>query len=417
MLARHRQSLILQAVRNDGSARVSDLTQQLGVSDMTIRRDLEVLAKDGLVEKVHGGAVLPGSHGGHEPGFEDKLVLERPEKTSIARAAANLVRPGTAIAIAAGTTTLALAQCLLDVPGLTVVTNSLRVANLFSGNHSPDVASVVLTGGMRTASDALVGPVADLTIASLHFDPLFLGCTGLDPEVGLSTPNLAEAETNRALIKVARRVVVMADHTKWGVVSLASFAPVEKIGVVVTDVMLPADAHAPLAGGVGAVRLLRAALSGLLGQSHRLFDQGLHDLRLRHGRDDLALDEDLALAVPRGHPEVRLARLARAVHHAAHHRDPERDLHPGQPRGHLFRQLVDVHLGAAAGRAGDDLQAALAHAHRLEDADTDLDLLDRRRRQRHPDRVADALREQRAERGRGLDRALERRAGLVHAEA
>ena len=253
MLARHRQSLILQAVRNDGSARVSDLTQQLGVSDMTIRRDLEVLAKDGLVEKVHGGAVLPGSHGGHEPGFEDKLVLERPEKTSIARAAAGLVRPGTAIAIAAGTTTFALAQCLLDVPGLTVVTNSLRVANLFSGNHSPDVASVVLTGGMRTASDALVGPVADLTIASLHFDTLFLGCTGLDPEVGLSTPNLAEAETNRALIKVARRVVVLADHTKWGVVSLASFAPVEKINVLVTDALLPAEAHAVLAGRVGEI--------------------------------------------------------------------------------------------------------------------------------------------------------------------
>jgi DeoR/GlpR family transcriptional regulator of sugar metabolism len=253
MLARHRQSLILQSVRNDGSARVSDLTQQLGVSDMTIRRDLEVLAKDGLVEKVHGGAVLPGSHGGHEPGFEDKLVLERPEKTSIARTAAGLVRPGTAIAIAAGTTTFALAQCLLDVPGLTIVTNSLRVANLFGGNRTPDVASVVLTGGMRTASDALVGPVADLTIASLHFDTLFLGCTGLDPEVGLSTPNLAEAETNRALIKVARRVVVLADHTKWGVVSLASFAPIDKINVLVTDVLLPSDAHAALDGRVGEI--------------------------------------------------------------------------------------------------------------------------------------------------------------------
>ena len=253
MLARHRQSLILQAVRNDGSARVSDLTQQLGVSDMTIRRDLEVLAKDGLVEKVHGGAVLPGSHGGHEPGFEDKLVLERPEKTSIARTAASLVRPGTAIAIAAGTTTFALAQCLLDVPGLTIVTNSLRVANLFGGNRTPDVASVVLTGGMRTASDALVGPVADLTIASLHFDTLFLGCTGLDPEVGLSTPNLAEAETHRALIKVARRVVVLADHTKYGVVSLASFAPVEKVNVLVTDVLLPSDAHAALNGRVGEI--------------------------------------------------------------------------------------------------------------------------------------------------------------------
>jgi DeoR/GlpR family transcriptional regulator of sugar metabolism len=253
MLARHRQSLILQTVRNDGSARVSDLTQQLGVSDMTIRRDLEVLAKDGLVEKVHGGAVLPGSHSGHEPGFDDKLVLERPEKTSIAHTAAGLVRPGTAIAIAAGTTTFALAQCLLDVPGLTIVTNSLRVANLFGGNRTPDIASVVLTGGMRTASDALVGPVADLTIASLHFDTLFLGCTGLDPEVGLSTPNLAEAETNRALIKVARRVVVLADHTKWGVVSLASFAPVEKVDVLVTDVLLPSDAHAALDGRVGEI--------------------------------------------------------------------------------------------------------------------------------------------------------------------
>src|ERR1700761_4086820 len=228
-------------------------TQQLGVSDMTIRRDLEVLARDGLVEKVHGGAVLPGSHNTHEPGLEDRLVLERPDKTSIARAAASLVRPGTAIAIAAGSTTFALAQCLLDVPGLTVVTNSLRVANLFSGGHSPDTASVVLTGGMRTASDALVGPVADLTIASLHFDTLFLGCTGLDPEVGLSTPNLAEAETNRALIKVARRVVVLADHTKWGVVSLASFAPVEKVNVLVTDALFPAEARAALAGRVGEI--------------------------------------------------------------------------------------------------------------------------------------------------------------------
>ena len=136
MLARHRQSLILQAVRSDGSARVSDLTQRLGVSDMTIRRDLEVLARDGLVEKVHGGAVLPGSPASHEPGFEAKLVLERPEKTSIARAAASMVTPGTAIAIGSGTTTFALAQCLLDVPGLTIVTNSLRVTNLFSGTLS-----------------------------------------------------------------------------------------------------------------------------------------------------------------------------------------------------------------------------------------------------------------------------------------
>jgi DeoR/GlpR family transcriptional regulator of sugar metabolism len=254
MLARHRQSLILQAVRSDGSARVSDLTQRLGVSDMTIRRDLEVLARDGLVEKVHGGAVLPGTPASHEPGFETKLVLERPEKTAIARAAASLVTPGTAIALAAGTTTFALAQCLLDVPGLTIVTNSLRVTNLFSGTHGQDgTADVVLTGGVRTPSDALVGPVADLTIRSLHFDLLFLGCYGFDADAGLTTPNLAEAETNRALIRVARRVVVLADHTKWGLVSLSSFARLSEVDVLITDDMLPVDARAKVTDQVGEV--------------------------------------------------------------------------------------------------------------------------------------------------------------------
>ncbi len=213
MLARHRQSLILEDVRRAGSARVSDLTQRLGVSDMTIRRDLEVLARAGLIEKVHGGAVLPGAPSSHEPGFEAKSVLERPEKDAIARAAAALVVPGTAIALSAGTTTFALAQYLVDVPGLTIVTNSMRVANLFESARPPVQvganASVVLTGGVRTPSDALVGPIADLAIRSLHVDLLFLGCHGIDPEAGLTTPNLAEAETNRTFVHAARRL------TRW----------------------------------------------------------------------------------------------------------------------------------------------------------------------------------------------------------
>ncbi|MDQ2810358.1 MAG: DeoR/GlpR family DNA-binding transcription regulator [Actinomycetota bacterium] len=255
MLARHRQSLILQTVRSDGSARVSDLTQRLGVSDMTIRRDLEVLAHEGLVEKVHGGAVLPRTQASHEPAFEAKLVLERPEKTAIARAAADLVRPGTAIALAAGTTTFALAQCLLDVPGLTIVTNSLRVTSVFNGTRGLDGTAdpVVLTGGVRTPSDALVGPVADMTIRSLHFDLLFLGCYGVDAEAGLTTPNLAEAETNRALIRVARRVVVLADHTKWGLVSLSSFARLNEVDVLITDDMMAPDARAQAVDQAGQV--------------------------------------------------------------------------------------------------------------------------------------------------------------------
>jgi len=182
-------------------------------------------------------------------------VLERPEKTAIARTAASLVRPGTAIALAAGTTTFALAQCLLDVPGLTIVTNSLRVMNLFNGTRGLDgtADSVVLTGGVRTPSDALVGPVADLTIRSLHFDLLFLGCYGFDTDAGLTAPNLAEAETNRTFMRVARRVVVLADHTKWGLVSLSSYARLNEVDVLITDGMLPLDARAQVADQVGEI--------------------------------------------------------------------------------------------------------------------------------------------------------------------
>jgi DeoR/GlpR family transcriptional regulator of sugar metabolism len=255
MLARHRQSLILEDIRQAGSARVSDLTQRLGVSDMTIRRDLEVLARAGLIEKVHGGAVLPGAPSSHEPGFEAKSVLERPEKEAIARAAAALVVPGTAIALSAGTTTFALAHYLLDIPGLTIVTNSMRVANLFE-TARPAVqvgadASVVLTGGVRTPSDALVGPIADLAIRSLHVDLLFLGCHGIDLEAGLTTPNLAEAETNRTFVHAARRVTVVADHTKWAIVGLSSFAGLDEVDTLVTDSELHPEARALLAEKIG----------------------------------------------------------------------------------------------------------------------------------------------------------------------
>jgi DeoR/GlpR family transcriptional regulator of sugar metabolism len=254
MLARHRQSLILEDVRRAGSARVSDLTQRLGVSDMTIRRDLEALAQAGLIEKVHGGAVLPGVPSSHEPGFEAKSVLAKPQKEAIARAAADLVKPGTAIALSAGTTTFALAGQLLDVAGLTIVTNSVRVASIFGarpGGPLGGTVQVVLTGGVRTPSDALVGPIADSAIRSLHVDQLFLGCHGIDPVAGLTSPNLAEAETNRAFVHAARRVTVVADHTKWGIVGLSSFAALDEVDTLVTDGQLHPEARALLTEQVG----------------------------------------------------------------------------------------------------------------------------------------------------------------------
>ncbi|MCT4353869.1 DeoR/GlpR family DNA-binding transcription regulator [Streptomyces sp. Je 1-79] len=255
LLAEQRRALILDEVRRRGGVRVNELTRRLNVSDMTIRRDLDALARQGVVEKVHGGAVPLVETSSHEPGFEAKSALELGAKEEIARTAARLVAPGSAIALSGGTTTFALAGHLLDVPDLTVVTNSVRVADVFhtaqqagaAGEARPGAATVVLTGGVRTPSDALVGPVADQAIGSLHFDVLFLGVHGISVEAGLSTPNLAEAETNRRLMRSARRVVVVADHTKWGTVGLSSFARLDEVGTLVTDAGLSPRAREEMA--------------------------------------------------------------------------------------------------------------------------------------------------------------------------
>ncbi|WP_326707253.1 DeoR/GlpR family DNA-binding transcription regulator [Streptomyces cyaneofuscatus] len=251
LLAEQRRALILDEVRRRGGVRVNELTRRLNVSDMTIRRDLDALARQGVIEKVHGGAVPVVEASTHEPGFEVKSALELSAKEDIARTAAAMAQPGSAIALSGGTTTYALARHLLDVPDLTVVTNSVRVADVFHDAQRPAAgrgarpgsATVVLTGGVRTPSDSLVGPVADRAIDSLHFDLLFLGVHGISAEAGLSTPNLAEAETNRRFVRSARRVVVVADHTKWGTVGLSSFATLDEVDTFVTDAGLAPGAR------------------------------------------------------------------------------------------------------------------------------------------------------------------------------
>jgi DeoR/GlpR family transcriptional regulator of sugar metabolism len=250
MLARQRQERILEEVHRAGGVRVSDLVELLGVSDMTIRRDIAILAGKGLVARVHGGATALPGRSTDEPGFAAKSELATGEKTAIAVAAASLVEPGDCVAVSAGTTTFAVARELRAVQGLTVVTNSIPAADLLHGASREDL-TVVLTGGVRTPSDALVGPVAVAALRSLHVDWLFLGVHGMDERAGLTTPNLEEAETNRALIAAARQIVVTADSSKWGVVGLSSMAALEQVDIVVSDDGLDVDAQRVLRSRVG----------------------------------------------------------------------------------------------------------------------------------------------------------------------
>ena len=248
-LARQRQALILEQVREHGAVRVADLVSALGVSDMTVRRDLELLHERGLLEKVHGGAAAIEGSSLFEPGFTVKSSLMQNEKNAIAGAAASLVAPGTAIAMSAGTTTFAMARRLIDVPGLTVLTNSVPVADVLYKDGRQD-QTVILTGGVRTPSDALVGPFAVEVIHSLHVDTVFMGTHGMEPHFGFSTPNLLEAETNRALIASGRRLVVLADHTKWGTVGISSVGRLDEADTIITDSGLDPAARSQISGTV-----------------------------------------------------------------------------------------------------------------------------------------------------------------------
>ncbi len=248
MIPSQRRSRIFEELRNRGSVRVVELADLFSVSEMTVRRDLDLMQESGLLVKVHGGAVV-SDKSAEEPGFEVKVLQMATEKAAIAREAIKYVAPGNSVAVSAGSTTWALAKLLPTVPNVTVVTNSLSLGVELHDKFP--MLPLIMTGGVPTPSGALVGLVADVAIESLYVDVLFLGVHGMDPEAGLTTPNLAEAQTNRTLLRYARRVVVLADHTKWRKIGMARIAPISVADVLITDDGISDEARISLADSVG----------------------------------------------------------------------------------------------------------------------------------------------------------------------
>ena len=258
LLGRQRRDEILSLVDTNGAVRVRDLTERFGVSEMTIRRDIDSLASVNLLVRVHGGATrkVQAALSVDEPGFAVKSKRHLPEKRAIAARAASRIRPGSAIGITAGTTTYHMLPHLADIAQLTVVTNSLAIAGTLSAS-SPSGRQVVLTGGSPTPSNAIVGPIAERCLAGLHLDQLFMGVHGIDA-TGFTTPNLAEAQTNLAFITAAREVCVLADASKWGLVGLGTIAPLGAADVVVSDEGLAAEAIDAFTEAGAAIDLVSA---------------------------------------------------------------------------------------------------------------------------------------------------------------
>jgi DeoR/GlpR family transcriptional regulator of sugar metabolism len=225
---------VLDEIQRRGGASLSELARLLGVSDMTIRRDVTFLEHEGLIERVYGGA-MPVRRGSDLSIPVEEGTAQYAEKASIAEAAAKMVKPGMSIGITGGTTAVVLARRLAKIGGMTVVTNSMKVWNEIHASGSWD-APVVITGGeFRTSSETFVGPTANAAIRSVYLDVLLLGVYGMDDVAGFTNTDISEAETNRTFISRARRVVVLADHTKWRVTGLCTIAQLSDVDAVITD--------------------------------------------------------------------------------------------------------------------------------------------------------------------------------------
>jgi DeoR family transcriptional regulator of aga operon len=232
VLNEERRRAILELLNRDGRVLVADMAQQFETSQVTIRKDLEILHSHGLVHRTHGGA-LPSREGALEdPTLREKEKFHRKEKLHIAQAAARMVSEGQVVILDSGTTATAVARELRKFRNLTIITNAVNIAAELAG----DSVEVILTGGtLRKNSFSLVGPIAEETLRRLHADVLFLGVDGFDVQYGLSTPNLLEAKVNRVMVEVAKRTIAVCDSSKFGRRSLSLIVPSSGLHEVITD--------------------------------------------------------------------------------------------------------------------------------------------------------------------------------------
>lgn len=245
-----RRELLARMVADRGFVRVSDASDELGVSVVTVRSDLNALEASGALQRVHGGAVALG---GTELPIERALQSSADEKRQIAYAAAAMVRAGESILLDVGSTTAALARALVardDLRDVTVITNGLTIA-LELEPAIPRFRVVVTGGTLRPLQHSLVAPLAGVLLEHVHADRAFIGCNGVHAQEGVTNINLPEAEVKRAMVAAATHAVVVADGSKIGGVQLGRIAPLGAFDAVITGSSADADALTALRASAG----------------------------------------------------------------------------------------------------------------------------------------------------------------------
>ena len=239
LLLEERRRRICELLREEGRVTVEALATRFGTSQVTIRADLSTLESTGALTRTHGGALsVPDT----DQPLNVKQLRHRAEKLRIAAAAAALIEDGETIVLDSGTTTAEIARRIrtLELKSINVITNALNIAALLI--DVPSVRLIVPGGFLRRESNSLAGPIAETALASLQANRLYLGADAVDPQLGVMTPHLAEAELNAKMIAISQQVVVVADSSKFARRNISLIARIEQLHMLITDHAAPAAA-------------------------------------------------------------------------------------------------------------------------------------------------------------------------------
>lgn len=238
MIPAERRKRILELIETKNSMTVTELCELFDVSEMTIRRDLRFLDREGLLQRVHGGAILHRGRS-YEPTFPSRRNQNARQKEAIGRKAAALVNEGDSLALDVGTTTLEVARALVGVKNLTIITSSLPIANVLA--NAPGIRLILSGGIVREFELSMIGHVAARTFRDFRVDKAFIGIGGLDLQNGLTEYSLEDALVKQVIIDHAEQVIITADSSKLGQTCFAAVAPLSSIEVLITDTAAPPE--------------------------------------------------------------------------------------------------------------------------------------------------------------------------------
>jgi DeoR/GlpR family transcriptional regulator of sugar metabolism len=223
---------IIEIIKTNPNVRVSELSESLQVSEATIRRDLDRLQKSGKVKRVHGGAIL-SEKAAPEPPVIQRASEQSAQKNRIGKAAADLIQEGDTVFIGSGTTAAAMAQHLLGRQNITVITNSLSIINSLVQEEG---ITLITTGGVLRLSElSFIGHITEEALEELRPNKVFMGIRAISLAGGLTNDFMPEVSTDRVIIQSAPEIILLADHTKFNIISTAFVAPLTAVHKIITD--------------------------------------------------------------------------------------------------------------------------------------------------------------------------------------